>query len=197
MANKFNRRNFLKAFGATWLIAQLPLWQSCKETNLFEGYLTSNQTKILQQTLLILFPSYKNSPTPSILKTPQHILNYLKDPYIDPDEKKFLINGTNWLNEIAQEIKKQNFWTLSINEQTELVYHIKKKNWGESWLSKILTLTFESLLLDPIYDVNIKEKGWKWLHHTPGIPRPDANNKYTSILKRKKENVIITRLDQL
>ncbi len=196
MKTKPNRRTFLKGLGATWLMAQMPVWQSCNEVSP-APVLNEQQLLILKQSLHILFPPYKQTPLIEDLNTVQHILFYLSDPNIDPDEQKFVIDGINWLNETAQENQQKNFTALDKNSQQKIISQIKQENWGEAWLSKLLTLTFESLLLDPLYHVNIDETGWKWLHHHPGLPRPKHHNKYPLILNRKKENIIITQLDQL
>jgi len=193
----YNRRFFIKSVGAGVLLTQLPLLNACHFENTAQTDKIDKNQKIFYDTLNILFPKYKNSPAVDQLNTLTHIQNYLSDNNIDPDEQKFLINGINWLNETADENYKKAFSQLSSSRQKEIITQIVKQSWGESWLSKLLTLTFESLLLDPIYDINIKETGWHWLHHQPGQPRPQKRNQYPIILDRKKENIIITDLKQL
>jgi hypothetical protein len=192
-----SRRFFIKSIGAGVLLAQLPLLSAChfEKTSQIEN-LDQNQ-KIFYDTLSILFPKYKNSPTIDQLNTLKHLQNYLSDKNIDPDEQIFLTNGIDWLDETAQEDYKKAFLDLSSIQKQDIISKIVKESWGESWLSKLLTLTFESLLLDPIYDININKAGWQWLHHHPGQPRPQKTNQYPKILDRKKENIIITNLKQL
>jgi len=193
----YNRRFFIKSVSASVLLAQLPLLSACHFEKKYQSLKTGDKQKVFYETLNILFPKYKNSPTVEQLNTLNHIQNYLSDKNIDPDEQKFLINGAQWLDETAQENYKESFLDLSSKQQKEIIAKIVKESWGESWLSKLLTLTFESLLLDPIYEVNIKEAGWQWLHHQPGQPRPQKENQYPKILERKKEYIIITDLKQL
>ena len=191
------RRQFIKGIGATAVLVQIPFWQSCKQPEVFHGVLPVNQQKMLHQVLHFLFPASNNSPGIEQINAEFHINNYLTDPLIDSDEQKYVINGIQWLNESAQELSKAGFLSLNQTQQLTTLQNIIKTSWGESWLSKLLTLTFEALLLDPLYQVNTGEAGWKWLQHQPGQPRPKPGIAYPEILNRKKEQVIITHLDQL
>ena len=49
----------------------------------------------------------------------------------------------------------------------------------------MVTLLFEALLLDPLYGGNKEEKGWKWLNHTPGFPRPTEELRYEVLMKKQ------------
>jgi len=194
---QYNRRFFIKSVGASVLLAQLPLMSACHFENTLQTNKIDKKQRIFYDTLNILFPKYKNTPTIDRLNTLNHIQNYLSDKNIDPDEQKFLTNGIGWLDKTAQEDYKKAFLELSSKQKQDIISKILKESWGESWLSKLLTLTFESLLLDPVYEINTNEAGWQWLHHQPGQPRPNKTNQYPKILDRKKENIIITNLKQL
>ena len=197
MKSYSGRRQFIKGIGATAVLLQIPFWQSCKQPAVFQGILPENRQKILHQVLNILFPKSNNSPGIEQIHAEFHINSYLTDPLIDPDEQKYVINGIKWLDETAQELFKTGFLSLNNRQQIETLQNILKTSWGESWLSKILTLTFEALLLDPLYQVNTDKVGWHWLHHQAGQPRPKSGIAYPEILNRKKEQVIITNLNQL
>ncbi len=195
---ELNRRHFIKGIGATAILWQIPLWQACKRpVPVFKGILPGTQQKILHTVLNHLFPETTESPGIEQLHTEFHINTYLTDPQIDPDEQKYIINGITWLDETSQELFKTNFLSLTYSQQIKILENILQTSWGEYWLSRLLTLTFESLLLDPVYGVNVDEAGWHWLHHQPGQPRPQSGITYPEILKRKKEHLIITGLDQL
>ncbi len=192
------RRKFLKGLGATAILWQIPFWQSCQQpAPVINGILPETKQKILHTVLNHLFPPTEQSPGIEQLNTIHHINVYLSDPLIDPDEQKYIINGTGWLDETSHEIFKTGFLSLNHSQQVKILKNILKTSWGESWLSRLLTLTFESLLLDPLYQVNINEAGWQWLHHIPGKPRPQKNISYPEILNRKKELTVITDLNQL
>lgn len=194
----FNRRYFIKGIGATAILLQIPFWQSCSQPEpVFKGVLPEEQQKILHSVLKHLFPKTNLSPDIEQLHTENHINAYLTDPLIDPDEQKYIINGIQWLDETAHELYKTGFVSLNHSQQIKTLENILQSSWGESWLSRLLTLTFESLLLDPIYQINTGEAGWQWLHHQPGLPRPKSGIAYPEILNRKKEQVAITDLTQL
>ena len=192
-----NRRLFIKAIGATFVLSQIPLCQSCQTGLTDENVLTKKQQFSLQKVLDILFTPEPQTPSIAQINTLDHINRYLIDKNIDPDEQEFVINGLQWLDEAANEKHQKNFLSLSDIKQKEIISMIQKESWGETWLSKLLTLTFESLLLDTIYNVNFRETGWQWLHHQPGLPRPNKQNAYPVILKRKNTNEIITELSLL
>jgi len=192
---KYTRRQFIKGVGASVVLSQFPLLFSCqKSTDAI--ILSSVETLIIQRVLNILFPS---TPGPSVedIKVINLLNDYLSDPNTDPEEQQSIIKGIEWINEISQNSYMVDFSNLTKEKQEKVLQKILQKPWGERWVSKLLTLTFEALLLDPIYGINTHEAGWKYLNHIPGKPRPDTQNKYPEILNRKKENIIITSLDQL
>ncbi len=195
LKNKNTRRQFIKGVGASVILSQIPFLFSCQNQD-NTVVLSTGETQTIQQVLNILFPS---SPGPGIkdIKVIRLINNYLSDPNIHPDKQKSIINGIHWTNEISQNKYKADFNRINLEKQEKIVKRILQKPWGELWISKLLTLTFEALLLDPVYGINTHEIGWKYLHHTPGKPRPNMQNKYPQILNRKKENIIITSIEQL
>ncbi len=195
-----NRRVFIKRIAATGILLQIPWWVSCDSsstTEIHNEILKPHQKEIVEYYLSRFFPDVPGSPSVKELNTYRHINTFLNDSNIDPDEQEYFINGTKWINETAMEIFGQNFHELKKNQQQKVFFKTLDTSWGTSWSSKLLTLTFESLLLDPLYHVNTNEKGWKWLHHTPGTPRPSNKNSYLKLLARKKEEIIITDLSQL
>jgi len=190
-----SRRKFIKGVGATVVLMQFPFWQSCQSAS-GDSVLTSLQFKTAQSVLQILFPS---KPKPGIddINIFKALNMYLTDTEINPDDQKFIINGLHWTNETAKSIYNENFSDLPNGKQQKIFNDIIGENWGEYWLSGLLNISFEALLLDPIYGINTHEAGWRWLQHKPGVPRPQIRNKYPGILNRKKEEIIITNINQI
>jgi hypothetical protein len=188
-----NRRTFIKSVGATFVLSQFPVWIACQKKT---SVLSTQQAQILQKILTILFPadSLINIDKINVIGL---IESYLSDKRIDPENQNNVIKGIKWTDETSEETFQKKFLSLTGKEQYKIFTIIKNKSWGEYWLSILLTLTFEALLLDPIYNININQTGWKWLNHTPGEPQPNKNNKYPEILNRKKENIIITHINQI
>ncbi len=197
------RRDFLKNLLAAGIVIQIPWYISCqsgKEKPLplpQNEVLDTSQKEIVIYFLKNFFPDVPGSPSIEDLNTYYHINSFLSDPNVDPDEQKYFINGIQWIKESANENFNKDFVELSQNEKRELIKKVIETGWGTNWSSKLLTLTFESLLLDPLYYINLDEAGWKWLHHQPGSPRPGSHNHYKKLLARKKEDIIITDLSQL
>jgi sulfur relay (sulfurtransferase) DsrC/TusE family protein len=198
-----DRRDFIKKMVAAGIIFQLPWFISCQnkiDKKIFipnNEVLLPNQREIVIYFLKHFFPDVKGSPSIEDLNTYAHINQYLTDPNIDPNEQKYFINGTKWIEETAAELTNKKFSDLSPAQKKQVLNKVIQTRWGTSWSSKLLTLTFESLLLDPLYYVNKNEIGWKWLHHKAGTPRPQKKNSYKNLLKRKNEKIIITGLSQL
>ena len=97
------------------------------------------------------------------------ILNHSR---VSSDDKEFLRNGVQWLNEEAIKTDKKIYTKLSTKQRQKILYQISKEEWGESWISTILTYIMEATLGDPIYGANKNGAGWRWLNHASGLPRP-------------------------
>lgn len=178
------RRIFIKQIIATGIISQFPFLYSCQEEPISE-ILTKNQRNTLVPIMKFLFNA-PTSPSISDINAYSHLNDVLTDPFYDTDEKKYLVSGITWTNETAQEQYKKEFYQLNQTEKQDIFNQIRLADWGSYWLSKILTIIFEALLIDPIYLVNNHKIGWKWLHHTPGSPRPNKKNTYQKILTLKE-----------
>ena len=95
-----------------------------------------------------------------------------KHSRVSADDKQYLRNGTKWLNEQAVSTYKKVYTNLSPEERQNVLQTIAKESWGESWIKIVLSYIMEATLGDPIYGINKKESGWKWLSHESGLPRP-------------------------
>ncbi len=133
-------------------------------------------------------------PTIDELNVVDYCLWVLQDKYVDQEENQYLISGLNWTDETAIENYEKHFEKLDKKEKVELLEEIIKSDWGKDWMSKLVSLMFEAMLADPIYGSNPNDLSWEWLNHNPGQPRPSRKNDYNALLKKKKENVVITEL---
>lgn len=135
----------------------------------------------------ILFPNDGNGPGAAQLKSDHYFLWTLKDPQLDPSTRSFLLDKLNKLNEESIRLHGSNFHDLDRSEQEAYVAELSTNEWSENWLSRLLTLIFESLFLDSKYNVNPNNVGWKWLSFAPGYPRPTEAQLYPTILNKKHE----------
>jgi len=191
-----SRRYFLKGIIGVGVIANLPLINSCNpEKN--RGILTKRQKEIAKYTFGYLWPDDKSGPGIVEIKVYDYLIWMLSDKNIDPEENQYTINGLNWVDETAMEDYQKHFEKICKREKYRLLHKISNLEWGENWLSKMLSILIEALFADPVYGSNPDGIGWKWVNHNPGQPRPDNENKYPVILNRKKENIFINSLEEL
>ncbi len=183
-----NRRSFLKKAGLAGAMLALPyagykLGSAVKDMEEAsagdESYrLTREQFQRLQIVQDILFPSEKDAPGARDINAAAYLQAVLLDDHVDPDERRYLVNGLDWLEEEARERWEKSFVNMLPLEREALIEHLTTHNWGESWLASVLLFIFEALLSDPIYGGNSDGVGWKWLAHVPGQPRPEHKLKY-------------------
>jgi len=191
-----SRRNFITKLIGAGIIINLPLIDACVTKSGF-AILTGRQGVIIKTLMEFLYPDDDFGPDLEKVKTFDYFVWTISDKYIDPEENKYLLDGIQWIDETSVEEYNKHFEKLGANEKFNLLKFISKKEWGENYFSKVLTVIIESLFADPIYGSNPKGIVWEWFNHNPGQPRPDEKNKYKDILSRKKEDTPITSLTQL
>jgi len=91
---------------------------------------------------------------------------------IDDDEKEYLRSGVKWINEESLEMYGLLYHQLNASKRQELLRTISQKEWGDSYLYTLLSYIMEACFSDPIYGVNPKRAGQKWLEFENGLPYP-------------------------
>jgi hypothetical protein len=117
-----------------------------------------------------MFPAGTKLPAAQEMHVTQFLFETASHPSYDKDIRAFIIAG-------AQELKRRekgNFIFYTDKEKEYALRTYEETPYGSNWLSRIMTLTLEALLCDPIYGSNIKEKGWQTLHAYGGYPRPQS-----------------------
>lgn len=155
-----NRRVFLKSSFLT--IAVLIF----SKGELFAKVTPLDTLVLLQEDLFPLSKKLDSNSASYILKT---VLNHSK---INDENKQFIRNGVKWLNEECVEMYGKTYIKLSYEQREKVLKTISQVNWGESFIYTMLKYIMESVLGDPIYDINTKQQGWAWLNHETGYPRP-------------------------
>jgi len=131
-----------------------------------------------------LFPAEPDSPGASDINATSYLKNLLEENTFDHDEREFILNGPNWLNELANSEHSNAFTQLTTTQQEQLLQSIARTSAGENWLSLLLVYIFEALLSSPIYGGNPDGIGWRWLEHNPGFPQPTINTSYKKLSQR-------------
>jgi gluconate 2-dehydrogenase gamma chain len=183
-----------KKFVATLLLGgaalQLPWLTSCTERRYSPGDttpLSNHQFKVIQALQNVLFPSDGNGPGAYDVNADTYLLWVLHDQHMDPEENNFVIDRLGKFDSYAKEKLNYNFYDLNPKEQYAIVEEVADIAWGRRFLSRLLTLIFEALLVDPQYGGNPEGIGWAWLEHDPGSPRPLKTHLYPTILDLSHE----------
>lgn len=182
-----NRRKFLRGALLAGAMTQISFFTSCS-TQLEKGndLLSPEQATILTDVLNIFFPDDGNGPSARDINTFGYIMWVLHDSLNrKSEENQYIIDGLGWTNETAQEVYVTKFIDLDQKQKEEVIAKVTQLKWGRSWSSMLVTLIMEALLLDPLYGGNTDEKGWKWLNHTPGYPRPTEELRYERIMEKQ------------
>jgi len=185
---EISRRNFIKSSVALAILSQLSVLESCTKDFVENSVLNKKQFKTLFIVQNILFPEGGYGPAAKDFNAHLYLIWVLQDPNILEEDKQYVLDGIKWVHETAQEECQQDFLQLNSAKQEALVQLIATKNWGENWLSYMLTLIVEAMVSDPIYGFNTNAIGVKWLEHQYGIPRPNNQTKYPEIFKTVAKN---------
>ena len=179
-SGRIDRRTFLTRLSALASLTIIsPVLLRCKSGDERNADIFSEKRwNILNLVQNHLFPSDKDSPGAKEINAGVYLQNVLLDPKIDPEDKKFILNGIDWTEETAAELLSQSILTMNKEKIEKVLRNMAEYQWGENWLSQILIYIFEALLTDPIYGGNPDGIGWKWLGHDPGLPRPNEQNRY-------------------
>ncbi len=182
-----SRRDFVKKMSFLAGASSLPWFMDSCTSETAEGKRTANfdssQFYILSKVHNILFPRDQFGPGAIDFRTVEYLDWALSDENLDKSNKDYLLNGIKWIKEASDEELSKSFSNLSDSEIEKLINKVVKQNWGESWLSKNLTYIFEAQFSDELYGSNIGGKGWKWLNHYPGYPRPSADMIYDEVFE--------------
>ncbi len=129
-----------------------------------------------------LFPDDGDGPDARSINATSYLKFVLDAPDMDPEDRRFILDGVDWLNRLAIARYTGVFASCEQAQQVSLLQEIAKSQAGERWLSFLVTYIMEALLSDPVYGGNPDGIGWKWLQHIPGFPRPPANKRYFDLL---------------
>ncbi len=183
------RRTALKQFSAIAVLSQIPLTWSCSSfSENKHAVLSADQIKMLQYIQQILFPDDGFGPGAMEINADRYLEWVLSDERMDAEDKDYILKGFKWVDEAADETYHSTFLKLKGNDKVRLIKKISRTDWGESWLSVIMNYILEALLADPQYGGNPEQKGWKWLSHYPGYPRPSAELLYPEILNTLRKD---------
>ena len=180
-----NRRQFIQAIAA--ISASWPITGMANLNVMGDAY--QNIYKDLSDPWLTLasvqehlFPAGDDadqaSPGAKDIAALRFLRNMLDAPDTGSEEKEFILNGVNWLNDLSLKNHKTKFILLNTENKETILRQIETSNAGSRWLSLMMNYLIEALLSDPVYGGNKDQQGWKWLEHIPGFPAPTVDKVY-------------------
>jgi gluconate 2-dehydrogenase gamma chain len=115
-----------------------------------------------------LFPEGSNIPSAKSMQLTQFLFQTMMHESFDKDIKAFVFEGAKEL----ERREKGAFVSLSDVQKEKALREYENTEHGNSWLSRMMTLSLEGLLSDPIYGSNVHEQGWNAISAYGGFPRP-------------------------
>jgi gluconate 2-dehydrogenase gamma chain len=168
------RRDFLVQSGGTlWALnvagGRRKFWELPSTAATF---FSAPESKSFSCVLELLFPQDEDSPGAVELGALKYFEWAMNDAGTPESERSRIKKGLERLEDLSREKNGRQFWECPPEEQKKLFEIFLEKNTNERWASLVLSYLLEAVLGDPVYGGNAEEKGWKWIEHTPGFPRP-------------------------
>jgi len=180
------RRQLLMAAAGGSLAAMFPLLSNAAVTTVTtkadkapDTYDTWTTIDAVQQHL---FPKEDKAPGAREINALGYLQFVVTDTTLDTDSREFITKGAAWLEGMAHELYKTSFTKLDAKQSEKVLQRIASSEAGENWLSTLQLYIVEALLTDPVYGGNTDQRGWQWLQHVPGYPRPPADKTFPSLL---------------
>ena len=120
-----------------------------------------------------MLPTEPTAPGATEINALPYLRRAMAAPDHDPTERQFILDGAGWLDAIARQHYTQSFQAIGTDTRERVMRRVAASQAGDNWLSTLLLYLLEALLTDPVYGGNPGGIGWQWLHHKPGLPRPD------------------------
>ncbi len=182
------RRFFIKTLLAGGIALQIPFVFSCNTAHIKLSRLVIGndiieiKLDLLQSILEVLFPKSTIFPGAKALKSDIYYLWVLHDSRLDKGERLYLIEDLDTINNFAKNKYHNDFTNLSLRNQQEVIELVSRTDWGENYLSRLMTVVFEGMFANPLYGSNPNKIGWEWIKYQGGVPEPQQWNKYPEIL---------------
>ena len=142
---------------------------------------TSDPWPTLDAVLDHMLPSELDSPGATEIQASDYLRFVVNDRRIDQGEREFILQGSGWLDELAEQKHAQRFPALGFADREQLLRQVTRSAAGENWVSTLLSYLLEALLTAPAYGGNTDGIGWRWLQYTPGFPLPGPGTRYPEL----------------
>ena len=125
-------------------------------------------SNIIRKVQRHMFPTDSILPSADDAQITLFLEETLSHQTFDRDIRRFVIKGAKKL----QDREGGKFLTYDDTQTEKALRSYEESSYGSSWLDRIMILSLEGMLSDPIYGGNAKESGWMALSTKGGDPRP-------------------------
>lgn len=115
----------------------------------------------------VLFPKNGKMPSAKQFGSVEYLKQNINHQTFDKDDLELILNGANVFAQTFPE-----FNTLNKDEKLKIVNEANETEYGNRWLTILVSYGIEAMLSDPIYGGNKFQSGWMALNHKSGSPRP-------------------------
>jgi hypothetical protein len=124
-----------------------------------------------------LLPSSPGAPGAQEVNAVGYLDAVLATEFVSAKNKSVILDGLGKLDTRVQALGVREFSLATAPQQDAAIKVFERFTSGgampgHKWLRLMLRYIFEAFLGDPVHGGNPGEIGWKWIHHTPGTPRP-------------------------
>lgn len=163
-----NRRIFISFSTSTFIGASNLLYSN---NIIFDkSQFTKDIYNIIESVQKHFFPQNSQLPFASEFSSIEFLVSTIYHKTFDKDIRDFVISGAKDF------ISQENGQFINYNREDKEIALRKFENSsrGSKWLSRIMILSMEALLSDPIYGGNFRESGWIALDTKGGYPKPKS-----------------------
>lgn len=179
-----SRRQFMKTLALAGIGSQIFLLSNCSSSEswpvISSEHLTPKQAYLVLKIQEVLFPDDGNGPSNKEIQSFQYLLWKLQSENSNNNYISLFKKGLSKVEKQIDSYINNDIRDLTIEDWETIVQLLTKEKLTRNWLSNMLTTILEALTLDPIYNINQDEVGWKWLEHQKGQPQPSSSNKFPS-----------------
>ncbi len=126
--------------------------------------------------LVHLLPAGPVAPGAADINAIGYLYRTLSTPGADNGDLERLRAGAKRLDDLVLAEYLSDFAALAYDQREAVLRKLEASMSGQSWLSMLMVYLLEALLADPVYGGNSDGRGWQWLRHQPGFPRPPADH---------------------
>lgn len=121
----------------------------------------------IQEVQNVLFPKTSEMPSAKQFGSVEYLKQNINNKFFDKDDLELILNGAKVFKDTFPE-----FFKIRKEKRIEIIKEANESDYGNSWITILVSYGIEAMLSDPIYGGNKFQSGWMALKHKAGNPRP-------------------------